>query len=68
MVLMLEVSKPAERSRPYACPGPPSVEGWTELLLGLPEFILTNACLNDDDEPVADLVLPRDVQPFARWG
>jgi transposase len=43
-------------------------EGWSELLLALPEFILTDARIDEYDELVAEVVLPRDVQPCTRCG
>jgi transposase len=47
---------------------PTPVEGWSELLLALPEFILTDAYLDGDDELVADVELPHDIQPCTRCG
>jgi transposase len=47
---------------------PIPVEGWSELLLALPEFILTDAYIDEHDELVAEVVLPRDVQPCTRCG
>jgi transposase len=43
-------------------------QGWGELLLALPEFDLTDAFIDADDELVAHVVLPRDVQPCTRCG
>jgi transposase len=43
-------------------------QGWSELLLALPEFILTDAFIDADDELVAVVELPRDVQPCTRCG
>ncbi|MEX2374570.1 MAG: hypothetical protein WD942_03165 [Dehalococcoidia bacterium] len=42
------------------------VEGWSELLLALPEFILTHAFVDEHDELVAHVELPREVQPCSR--
>jgi hypothetical protein len=64
---MLEVSKPTERPRPYACPNLP-LSGGSELLLALPEFILTDARIDDQDELVVEVELPRDVQPCTSCG
>jgi transposase len=47
---------------------PTPVQGWSELLLALPEFILTDAHVTDGDELVAEVELPRDVQPCPRCG
>jgi transposase len=50
---------------------PTPVEGWSELLLALPEFILTGAHIedrDDHDELVAHVELPREVQPCTRCG
>jgi transposase len=47
---------------------PTPVEGWSELLLALPEFLLTDARIDEHDELVAEVVLPRDVQPCTRCG
>jgi transposase len=44
------------------------VEGWAELLLALPEFILTDAYLEEGGELVAVVELPRDVHPCTRCG
>jgi transposase len=44
------------------------VEGWAELLLALPEFILTDAYLDEHDELVAEVELPRGLQPCTRCG
>jgi transposase len=44
------------------------VQGWSELLLALPEFILTDAHVDGHDELIADIELPRDVQPCTRCG
>jgi hypothetical protein len=59
---------PTERPRPYACPNLPLSRGWSELLLALPEFILTGACSDEHDELVAHVELPRDVQACTRCG
>jgi transposase len=45
-----------------------SVEGWSELLLALPEFVLTHATIDEHNELVADIELPRDVQACIRCG
>jgi transposase len=42
--------------------------GWSELLLALPEFDLIDAFIDAHDELVAEVVLPRDVQPCTRCG
>jgi hypothetical protein len=47
---------------------PAPVQGWSGLLLALPEFILTDARIDEHDELVADVVLPRGVQPCTRCG
>jgi hypothetical protein len=39
------------------------VQGWSELLLALPELILTDAHVDEHDELVAIIELPRDMQP-----
>ncbi|MTV27425.1 transposase family protein [Nitriliruptoraceae bacterium ZYF776] len=44
------------------------VQGWSELLLALPEFILTDAVVDERDELVAVVELPRGVQPCTRCG
>ena len=44
------------------------VEGWSELLLALPEFGLTHANIDEHNELVADIELPRDVQACIRCG
>jgi transposase len=44
------------------------VQGWSELLLALPEFFLTDAFIDDYGELVAEVELPRDVQPCPRCG
>jgi transposase len=44
------------------------VEGWAELLLALPEFILTDAYIDEHDELVAVVELPRGLQPCTRCG
>lgn len=38
------------------------VQGWSELLLALPEFILIDAHVTENEELVAEVELPRDVQ------
>ena len=43
-------------------------QGWSELLLALPEFILTDAHIDEHDELVADIELPRDVQRASAAG
>jgi transposase len=47
---------------------PTPVQGWSELLLALPEFILTDAHINEHDELIAYVELPREVQPCPRCG
>jgi transposase len=47
---------------------PTPVEGWSELLLALPEFILTHVRIDEHDELVAHVELPRAVQPCIRCG
>jgi transposase len=47
---------------------PTPVEGWSELLLALPEFILTDAYIDAGGELVAHVELPREVQPCTRCG
>jgi hypothetical protein len=47
---------------------PTPAQGWSELLLALPEFLLTDAYIVEHDELVAEVVLPRDVQPCTRCG
>jgi transposase len=47
---------------------PTPVQGWSELLLALPEFILIDAHVDVHDELVADVELPRDVQACPRCG
>ncbi len=47
---------------------PTPVQGWSELLLALPEFILIDASIDEDDELVAVVELPREVQPCTRCG
>ena len=42
------------------------VKGWSELLLALPEFTLTDVHVGDDNEFVVETVLLRDVQPYVR--
>lgn len=44
------------------------VQGWSELLLALPEFLLTDAYIDEDDELVAVVELPRGLQPCPRCG
>jgi transposase len=45
------------------------VQGWSELLLALPEFILTDARVDRDaDEVIATVELPRDLQACTRCG
>jgi hypothetical protein len=62
---MLEAPKPTEGVR---VSDPPPVEGWAELLLALPEFILPDAQIDEHDELVAVVEPPRDVQPCTRCG
>jgi hypothetical protein len=45
---------------------PTRVQGWSELLLALPEFISTHAHIDEDDEFVAHVELPLEVQPCTR--
>lgn len=47
---------------------PTPVQGWSELLLALPEFTLTDAVIDVDDELVAEVELSRDVQACPRCG
>jgi transposase len=47
---------------------PTPVEGWAELLLALPEFILTDAHIDEHDELVAVVELPREEHPCTRCG
>jgi transposase len=47
---------------------PTPVQGWSELLLALPEFILTDAHIDEAGELVAAVELPREVQPCTRCG
>jgi transposase len=47
---------------------PTPVQGWSELLLALPEFILIDATIDEHDELVAVVELPRGLQPCARCG
>jgi transposase len=47
---------------------PTPVQGWSELLLALPEFLLTDARIDEHDELVAHVELPRDVQACPRCG
>jgi transposase len=50
-------------------PQPTPVQGWSELLLALPEFTLTDAHLDEDhDELIAVVELPRDLQACPRCG
>jgi transposase len=44
------------------------VQGWSELLLALPEFALSDARIDEHDELVAVVELPRSVQPCTRCG
>jgi transposase len=44
------------------------VQGWSELLLALPEFTLIDAHVTDHDELVAEVELARDDQPCPRCG
>ena len=44
------------------------VQGWSELLLALPEFVLTDAYIDDVGELVACVELPRGLQPCTRCG
>ena len=47
---------------------PTPVQGWSELLLALPEFILIDAHVDEHDELHAVVTLPRDVQACPRCG
>ena len=47
---------------------PTCVQGWSELLLVLPEFILTDARIDECNELVAHVQLPRDVQACPECG
>ena len=47
---------------------PTCVEGWSELLLALPEFILADAHVDEHDELVAHVELPRGLQACPRCG
>jgi hypothetical protein len=47
---------------------PTPVEGWAELLLALHEFIQTEAQIDEHDELVAAVELPRGLQPCTRCG
>lgn len=47
---------------------PTPVQGWSELLLALPEFVLTDAHIDETGELVANVELPRGLQPCARCG
>jgi transposase len=44
------------------------VQGWSELLLALPEFTLLDAHVREEGELVADVELPREVQACPRCG
>jgi transposase len=44
------------------------VQGWSELLLALPEFTLTDAHVDDDGELIAYVELPREAHPCTRCG
>ena len=44
------------------------VQGWSELLLALPEFVLIDAYIDDVGELVACVELPRGLQPCTRCG
>jgi hypothetical protein len=44
------------------------VQGWSELLLALPEFILTDARIDEHDELVAVVELPRGCSPAPAAG
>jgi hypothetical protein len=56
---MLEVSKPTQRPRPYGSKANP-VEGWSELLLALPEFIVTRVFVDGRDDLADGLVHQSD--------
>ena len=57
---MLEVpNQPSDRAIRVNDTTP--VQGWSELLLALPKFVLTDATIDEHDELVADIELPRDV-------
>jgi hypothetical protein len=43
-------------------------QGWSELLLALPEFDLTDAFIDAHDELVAEIELPRDLQACTGCG
>jgi transposase len=47
---------------------PTPIQGWSELLLALPEFTLIDALVTDGDELVADVELARSDQPCPRCG
>jgi transposase len=47
---------------------PTPAEGWSELLLALPEFILTDARIDEHDELVAHVELPREMHACTRCG
>ncbi len=47
---------------------PTPVQGWSELLLALPELILINARIDEHNELVAHIELPRDVQTCPECG
>jgi transposase len=47
---------------------PTPVEGWSELLLALPEFTLTHVHIDEHGELVAHVELPRGLQPCTRCG
>ena len=45
---------------------PTPVQGWSELLLALPEFTLTDAYVDARRARIAHVELPRDLQPCTR--
>lgn len=47
---------------------PTCAQSWSELLLALPEFTLTHAHVDEHDELIATVQLPRDVQACPRCG
>lgn len=47
---------------------PTCVQGWSQQLLALHEFILTDARIDEHIEPVAHIEPPRDVQACSECG
>ena len=47
---------------------PTPVQGWSELLLALPEFVLLDAFVDEYDELIATIELPRGLQACPRCG